>query len=50
MDKLGVFLQGLAQVTREGVIAKKLAAYIAKKVLRAEGLMPEPKAKAAKAK
>ena len=50
MDKLGIFLQGLAQVTREGIIAKKLAAFVAKKALRAEGLMPEQDKKVAKAK
>lgn len=43
MDKLGIFLQGLAQVAREGVIAKKLAAYVAKKALREHELMPEAK-------
>lgn len=42
MKELGEFLQGLAMLAREGIIAKKLAAYIAKKVLRQEGLMPEP--------
>lgn len=40
MNELGTFLQGLAQLTREGVIAKKLAAYIAKKALREAGMMP----------
>jgi len=43
--ELGLLLQGLAQLTREGVLAKKLTAYIVKKVLREENLMPEAKAK-----
>ena len=42
---LGEFLKGLAMLAREGVIAKRLAAYIAKKALREQGYMPEPKPK-----
>jgi len=40
VKELGLFLQGVAQLTREGVIAKKLAAFIAKKALREAGYMP----------
>jgi len=40
MKELGLFLQGIAQLAREGVIAKKLAAWIVKKALREEGYMP----------
>lgn len=41
MNELGLFLQGIAQLVREGVIAKRLAAWIVKKVLRENGLMPD---------
>jgi hypothetical protein len=39
-EGLGSFLQGIAQLVRENVIAKGLAAHVSKKVLRDLELMP----------
>jgi len=48
VDKLGTFLIGLARATREGIVAKEISRYAAKRALREKGYMPEPKKKAAK--